>query len=1035
MPWYADLHIHSKYSRATARTGDLFHLASWAQRKGLSLLGTADFTHPAWRDALRAGLEPAEPGVFRLSRDLERAVREEVPEACRGPVRFLLSVEISTIYKAGERTRKVHHVVLVPDFDAAERFVERLLRIGNLASDGRPILGLDSRDLLEIVLESGDGCYLIPAHIWTPWFSALGSKSGFDSIQECYRDLADHIFAVETGLSSDPEMNWRVSSLDRYRLISSSDAHSPGVLAREAVCFDGPVDFFSVRHALEHGEGYVGTVELFPEEGKYHADGHRKCGVVLGPTETRALDGRCPECGRPLTVGVLYRVDELSDRPEGGPPPPRAGRVESLVPLSEILSELHGVGPKTKTVARAHQGLIERLGPELPILGSVPLEEIRRAGGELVAEAIGRLREGRVRRQPGFDGEYGVIRLFEPDELARRKGGGLLAHSPAKPKRRKAAPAAPPKEELPLLKAVASAAGTDSLLAGLDADQRAAAECVRGPLLIVAGPGSGKTRTLTHRIAHLVRDCGVAASSCLAITFTRRAAEELSERLALLLPGRRDEVAVQTFHGLGLALLREEHEAAGLPVDFGVADDATRLALAQSELSVGVRLARRLIAETSVAKRTGVRPEDPEIAAAADRLAAALRARGLVDFDDLVGLPADVLEADAVLRARWRERFGWISVDEFQDVDAQQYRLVAQLAAPDANLCVIGDPDQAIYGFRGADVGLVGRFAQDRPGCRTVTLRRNYRSGRPVVEASGQVLAAADGEARDHEARPDGPEQIVSHEAPTERAEAEFVVHTIEQLLGGHSFFSVDSGRTEGQGGVDLAFSDLAVLTRTDGLADEVEEAFARSGMPFQRRAHGRLAAQPGVAALVDGVVAGAAGAPLVGALESTAAGLEGEQGADAASLRRAVELLRPLAQASGTDRDRFLAELALGAPVDTWDPRAERVSLLTLHASKGLEFRVVFIVGCEDGLLPLRCGPKEAADVAEERRLLYVGMTRARERLFLCRARRRAWRGKVRRMEPSPFLAAIEERLVEHRASQARRRAEEPAADQLELF
>src|SRR5580698_321089 len=268
MPFHADLHVHSKYSRATSRDLDLEHLAWWAARKGIGVVGTGDCVHPAWLAEIRDKLVPAGGGLFRLRPEIEAAVWKTLPPSCRLPVRFMLSVEISTIYKKGDRTRKIHHLIYAPDFAAADKLAASLGRIGNIASDGRPILGLDSRDLLEIALESGPDSYLVPAHIWTPWFAALGSQSGFDSIIECYGDLADHIFAVETGLSSDPAMNWRVSSLDRYRLTSNSDAHSLPALGREATTMTSALDYYAVRNALETGRGYVGTVEFFPEEGK-----------------------------------------------------------------------------------------------------------------------------------------------------------------------------------------------------------------------------------------------------------------------------------------------------------------------------------------------------------------------------------------------------------------------------------------------------------------------------------------------------------------------------------------------------------------------------------------------------------------------------------------------------------------------------------------------------------------------------------------------------------------------------------------------
>ncbi len=350
----------------------------------------------------------------------------------------MLSTEISTIYKKGEKTRKVHHLIYAPDFDAADRLAASLAWIGNIASDGRPILGLDSRHLLEIALESGPHSYLVPAHIWTPWFAAMGSMSGFDSIDECYGDLSQHIFAVETGLSSDPPMNWRLSSLDRFRLVSNSDAHSPGKLGREATRFSCEPDYFAIRRALETGDGYVGTVEFFPEEGKYHLDGHRACGVRLEPAETIALAGRCPVCGARVTVGVAHRIETLADRSEKEvAPPATAGVVTSLTPLPEVLSELLATGVASQGVSRAYDRVTAQLGPELGILEDAPLEDVRRAD-PLLGEAVARLRSGAVIRDAGYDGEYGAIRLFEEAELSRLTKGGLLFDTPA-PKRARSA--------------------------------------------------------------------------------------------------------------------------------------------------------------------------------------------------------------------------------------------------------------------------------------------------------------------------------------------------------------------------------------------------------------------------------------------------------------------------------------------------------------------------------------------------------------------------------------------------------------------
>ena len=710
MRFYADLHIHSKYSRATSKDCDLENLAYWGRKKGISVIGTGDFTHPAWIGEIKDKLVPAEPGLFRLRDDIDKAVAARLPASCRGDTRFMLSVEISTIYKKGDKTRKIHHLIYAPTIEQAETINRQLEKIGNIRSDGRPILGLDSRHLLEIVLNAGEDCYLVPAHIWTPWFAVLGSKSGFDSVTDCYGDLAEHIFAVETGLSSDPEMNWRVSGLDRYRLVSNSDAHSPPKLGREACVFDTDRDYFAMRRALETGAGYGGTVEFFPEEGKYHMDGHRKCGVRLSPDESRALGGLCPVCKRPLTLGVLYRVEELADRGEDGKPEDTDDFV-SLVPLPEMLSETEQVGAASKAVAREYEGLIGKLGAELGILNDLPLEEIRSsAPSSLIPEAIGRMRAGEVIREPGFDGEYGRIRLFEEKEL-----------------------------------------------------------------------------------------------------------------------------------------------------------------------------------------------------------------------------------------------------------------------------------------------------------------RRNYRSGRSIVTAATQMIEPATLIAdREVQALPEDTGKVVIHEARSDKAEAESVVHNIEQLLGGLSFYSIDTNRSDGTAQADYTFADFAVLYRTEAQADVLEEALLRSGIPFQRRGHQALSGLPQVQVLLETMATLDEHAVVTERLREAAAQLTASDEKDA-ELASVMERLEAIAERCGDRWQQFLSEIHIAQAIDVWDERADRVSLLTLHAAKGLEFRVVFVTGCEDGVLPLKWQDEIAdEELAEERRLFYVGMTRAKERLFLLHARKRHWRGRLREQQPSPFLDDIEARLLE---------------------
>ena len=409
MKTIADLHIHSRFSMATRREGTPENLDFWARKKGISLIGTGDFTHPVWREELKERLVTEGNGLYRLR---DEYVKEESRKFPGKGTRFVVSGEISSIYKKNGKTRKVHNVILLPSLEAADAMAQRLEKIGNIHSDGRPILGLDSHDLLEMMLDVCPEGILIPAHIWTPHFSVLGAKSGFDSVEECFEELAPYIHALETGLSSDPAMNWRISKLDRYQLVSNSDAHSPSKLGREANLLDIDCSYEGLYRAIQTGEGLEGTVEFFPEEGKYHFDGHRKCGVSLSPVEAERLGGICPVCGKKLTMGVDHRVEQLADRAEGFVKKD-GKKYESLVPLPEVISACMGYSTASKKVQGCFEQMIQTLGTEFDILRNVPSEDIKSCAGERIAEGIENVRTGNVKRIPGYDGEYGKIELFD----------------------------------------------------------------------------------------------------------------------------------------------------------------------------------------------------------------------------------------------------------------------------------------------------------------------------------------------------------------------------------------------------------------------------------------------------------------------------------------------------------------------------------------------------------------------------------------------------------------------------------------------
>jgi uncharacterized protein (TIGR00375 family) len=400
MEFIADLHIHSKYSRATSRDMDTKHIAEWAKLKGVTLMGSGDFTHHLWLEELKNTLEDLGNGLFKYN-----------------GIYFMLSAEISSIYSKNGKGYRIHNLIFAPSFKTVDKINEVLSRHGNLASDGRPILGMDAAELARIVFEIDENCMLVPGHIWTPWFSLFGSMSGFNRIEDCFGEYTSKIFALETGLSSDPAMNWRLSRLDRFSLISNSDSHSPSKIGREANVFNCELSYQAIREALKTKDKnkFLYTLEFFPEEGKYHFDGHRLCGTRLSPKETKANKGRCPKCGKPVTVGVMNRVEQLADRDEGYTP---AGAIpyRNLIPFDEIVAEAKGVGKNSMAVEREYRGLVAKFGTEFNILLRASRDEIQKGLPPRIAEGVLRVRAGKVDIKAGYDGEYGIISIFGEGE-------------------------------------------------------------------------------------------------------------------------------------------------------------------------------------------------------------------------------------------------------------------------------------------------------------------------------------------------------------------------------------------------------------------------------------------------------------------------------------------------------------------------------------------------------------------------------------------------------------------------------------------
>ena len=379
-------------------------MSYWAKLKGIQLIGTGDFTHHLWLEELRGKLEDKGNGLYEHK-----------------GVQFILTSEISCIYSKNNRGYRIHNIIFAPSFKTVDKINDHLSRLGNLASDGRPILGLDAAELARIIFDIDPKCFIVPGHIWTPWFSLFGSASGFDRIEDCFEEQAKNIHCLETGLSSDPAMNWRLSALDRFSLISNSDSHSPSKIGREANVFDCQMSYDEITNTLKTKDKkkFLYTIEFYPEEGKYHYDGHRLCGVVFSPRETKAHKNICPKCGKPFTIGVMNRVDQLADRPDGFKPE-NAIPFKNLIPLDEIIADVKGMGKASKSVGQEYRGILAKFGTEFEVLGKVPEEDLRKGMDSRIAEAIIRSRQGKVNIAPGYDGEYGKVSIFGDDDKPKK---------------------------------------------------------------------------------------------------------------------------------------------------------------------------------------------------------------------------------------------------------------------------------------------------------------------------------------------------------------------------------------------------------------------------------------------------------------------------------------------------------------------------------------------------------------------------------------------------------------------------------------
>ncbi len=1011
MQVYTDLHIHSPFAQGSSRELQLEQLALAAKRKGLHVIGAGDWTHPGRWSELRSKLMPAEDGLFRLRSDLELTLNKQLPPALtEQPLRFLLSTEVSTVYEQEHQVRKIHHLLFAPDFARAQRIRQSLERHGDLTLDGRPTLSLNSRDLLEITLESSPRCHLIPAHIWSPWNGLFGSTYGFETLDKCYQDLSEYIFALETGLSSIPSMSRQWSALDRLSLVSFSNTHAPSHLGREATAFNTSLQYDAFFDALQQQDA-LKTIEYFPEKGRYHLDGHRSCDIRCTPAQSRAHQMRCPVCHKPFTVGVLHRINQLKDRNQEDLSKDSHNQYQQLIALPEILSEVLEASTTSKRLRRHYHDLLERFGSELDILQKIPLEDIQHSQIPLLSEAIQRVRAGHLQITPGYDGEYGKVQIFREDE-SKATTLSLFSWSNA-PEVEEALSASshtdtpesqdgvtalpghqlhlfptppPPTEEViqtktpeistpgkqpPLLpKAEIQASAQESqlsltsffekatqaqekqseatptfpkltqkqtalapqlvpppqaedktkktpplpsilpkptpqtthfplpasqpspkatkippakqLLAGLNTEQRAAVLHQGSPILIAAGPGTGKTKTLVHRLAYQLATRRVMPQHAVFLTFSQEAASEVQELLLRVIGPVARRIFIGTFQRFCLRLLQDYRRSilAGsqspeestipppLPESLLGAFESLALledlALAQcvdsSPRTLRYHLDRISWAKQNLHSPDDVAREHPHLNQDFVHLFRSyqehLNRQQRYDLDDLLFETVRHLRESTELCQQLQLQFRSFFIDEYQELNEAQYRLLRFIVSKFADLSVAGDPDQSVYSFRGANRHYFYQFERDfslpdKQATRTA-MWRNYRSPETVLEASYQLICKQHDPQRVQTlATQTGPLFIPLSTFADEEVEAQAITAQIADFVtqsgiappDAHEGLSdkaesprpapLETLRSEEHTYKVTGYRDIAILYRSSQQLPPLEQALSRAGIPY----------------------------------------------------------------------------------------------------------------------------------------------------------------------------------------------------------
>ncbi len=987
----ADLHVHSLYSRSTSKKSNLENFAIVGADKGLDLITTGDFTHPAWIKELKQKLVEYKPGIYKLKEKIE-PVNHNDPNK----IQFIFTTEISSIYKKNGAVRKIHSIIFAPDFDSIDKINKKLDSIGNIKSDGRPILGLDVKHLLEITLEASERAFLVPAHIWTPWFSVLGDKSGFDSVEEAFEDLTPYIFAVETGLSSDPAMNWRLSSLDNFTLLSNSDSHSPEKLARNANVFEKEMDFDELKQSIKTRQGFKSTIEFFPEQGKYHFDGHRNCSIRLDPGETGKLDSICPVCGKKLTIGVMHRVEELANRPRGYKPENRKP-YESIIPLKDIISEIKGVGQASKSVQKIYNHCLQKFGNELNLLRKAEIKDIEKEIDPVLSEAIKRMRNSEVKTEAGFDGEYGRIYLFEKGELDSFSGQSELFErkiSKRKNTRNKTYTVEKRIKEIDKLEKQQAYTKEQNEIINKT-----------GHIKVVSGPGTGKTHTLIGRIKRLI-DIGINPDKILVLTFTHKTKVELEQRINYAINQR--GITINTFHGFGYKVLLDNKFSSIL------IDNNRSTEIIKEITGFTKNQADNTFSALSFYRQTGNYPKNFELENSNEILRKYIdykNENSLIDMDDLIVLPPGFLNQnpDAI-------KYKYVLVDEFQDINNAQYQMLKPVFNNAEEIFVIGDPDQAIYSFRGSDMRYFNELENDFDNVHPLFLNKSFRCPAEIIRAASTLISKNNsGYDRSLISAISEKGSVYYHKAKNAFDEAAFIANKVKSLVGAFELTG-DESKDENV----HAFNEIAILLRSRILQPKIEKALEKQGIPYstsESKEFESNAAKSLFSRLQDYVEYGVAARLIFDEIDITVDKFN----------ENPSEAVKLLIESNYTDgileweKSVFISSAKVSANIkdllfnvkialNNWSahPAAQKVSLITLHAAKGLEFRTVFIPGCEQGIIPFELKKDNVNDIEEERRLFYVGLTRGEQSVYLTGAGERQIYGETKELPVSKFIKEL---------------------------